>query len=277
MKKVIVPMDFTEVSLNAFDYAMKSFDKAEFEIVHVTKSLVELNEPVNNDREADRLEVLKDHLADLMYSEFGKDTFTRVKASITILHGDTVSQIRKHVEKQAYHAMVLGTRDKYDFFDRWIGTISLGLVKSLHLPIYLVPRYAIFKRPKRIMVASDFSPEHEKVVEVIKNWNEQLNAFIKFLHINRRPGREHLAGTEKIVNQLFANSDPTFGFELAVVEDRNISQSILSSAYNFKADLLIVIPENQSFIHSLLFKSLSKDLILQSAIPVLFIHKDDTL
>ena len=277
MKKVIVPMDFTEVSLNAFDYAIKCFDNAEFEIVHVTKSMVELNEPLNEDSDKDRLEVLKDHLAELMYSEFGRDTFKRIKASITILYGDTVAQIKKQVEKGPYDAMVLGTRDKYDFFDRWVGTISLGLVKTLSLPIFLVPRYASYKKPKRIVVASDFAPEHQKVVQVIKKWNERFNAFIKFLHINPKEGKDHIRGTEKIVKQLFTNSDPTFGFELAVIEDRNISQSILGSAYNFKADLLIVVPENQSFIHSLLFRSLSKDLILQSAIPVLFIHKEDTL
>jgi hypothetical protein len=100
---------------------------------------------------------------------------------------------------------------------------------------------------------------------------------VKFLHIHTGDSDYDIGGSELIINELVAENDPSFGFELAVIQDKNITQSILSSAYNFKADLLIVIPENQSFIHSLLFKSLSKELILQSAIPVLFVHKDDTL
>ncbi len=270
-------MDFTEVSLNAFDYAVKSFDNASFEVVHVTKSMVSINEPLNIESAKTKFEILKDHLSDLIRSEFGNDLFDKVQIEVMILEGDTVPQIRKYIDRNKFDAMVIGTRDKYDFFDRWIGTISLGLVKTLNIPVYLVPRYAQFKKLKRVLVASDYYPENHKVISILKKWNKLHQAFVKFLHIHTGDSELDISGSETIINELIAETDPSFGFELAVIQDKNITQSILSSAYNFKADLLIVIPKNQTFVHSLLFKSLSKELILQSAIPVLFVHKDDVL
>lgn len=277
MKKVIIPMDFTEVSLNAFDYAIKCFEDATFEVVHVTKSMVSINEPKSAESAKSKFEILKDHLSDLIRAEFGSELFDKVQIEVMILEGDTVPQIRKYIDRNKFDAMVIGTRDKYDFFDRWIGTISLGLVKTLNIPVYLVPRYAHYKKLKRVLVASDYHPENRKVISLLKKWNEIHQAFVKFLHIHTGDSDYDISGSELIINELVAENDPSFGFELAVIQDKNITQSILSSAYNFKADLLVVIPENQSFIHSLLFKSLSKELILQSAIPVLFVHKDDTL
>ena len=77
---------------------------------------------------------------------------------------------------------------------------------------------------------------------------------------------------EKIVKELYEKENVDFGFEIATVNSRNIGDSLLASAYNYQADLMIVIAENQNFMQSLLFKSLSKELVLKSSIPVLFLH-----
>ena len=60
-----------------------------------------------------------------------------------------------------------------------------------------------------------------------------------------------------------------YGFE--VIEANDISKSILSVAYNKHSDIIAISPHHQNFIETLLFKSVSKDLILDSKMPLLFV------
>ena len=274
MIKVLVPMDFTEVSMNALDFAFKMYPNAEINIIHISKGLVHLDEPMILEPMASKSDVLKARLFEVIQEELGKDVKDSIY-DVIIKEGEVVHEISKTINDLKFDSVIMGTRDKYDFFDRWVGTISLGVVSKIHTPIYLVPRYATFKKIETVLVASDYTPENAETIKLIKNWNKDHKAFIKFLHVSRKSGEEF--DRDLIVDMLFEDSEPEFGFEISMIHDKNVSHSILSTAYNSKADLMIVLPENKSFIQSLLFKSLSKELILKSSIPILFIHKGDDL
>lgn len=274
MRKILIPMDFTEVSMNALDYALKIHPESEYTILHVSKGLVHLDEPMVMEPMAFKSDILKAKLLEVIESELGSESRQAIH-ELMIKEGEIVAEISKVVNEGSYELVIMGTRDKYDFFDRWVGTISLGVVKRIHTPIYLVPRYASFRKFETVLVASDYKPENIQTISLIKRWNQNYKAFIKFLHVSRKPNE--IVDKDLIINTLFAGEEPEFGFEIATVHDKDVSHSILNSAYNSKADLMIVIPENKSFIQSLLFKSLSKDLILKSSIPILFIHKGDHL
>ena len=96
--------------------------------------------------------------------------------------------------------------------------------------------------------------------------------YVKFLHIKEKPESDYSAESQNIVNVLFEKEPAEFGFEIAVLNSKNITDSLLSAAYNYNADVLITISENQSFMNKLIFKSLSKEMIEKSSIPVLFLH-----
>ncbi len=76
---------------------------------------------------------------------------------------------------------------------------------------------------------------------------------------------------EKIYD-FFDNNQPLCSYEIEEVNSNNVAESLLANAYNYNADLLITIARNANFLQSLVFKSLSKDLLLKSAIPMLFLH-----
>ena len=250
------------------------YPNAQIRIIHISKGLIHLEEPMILEPMASKSDVLKARLLEIIQEQLGN----YVKESIydvIIREGEIVHEISKTVNDLKFDSVIMGTRDKYDFFDRWVGTISLGVVSKIHTPVYLVPRYASFKKIETVLVASDYNPENAETIKLIKKWNQEHKAFIKFLHVSRKTDDEF--DRDLIVDKLFEDSEPEFGFEISMIHDKNVSHSILSTAYNSKADLMIVLPENKSFIQSLLFRSLSKDLILKSSIPILFIHKGDKL
>jgi nucleotide-binding universal stress UspA family protein len=221
-------------------------------------------------------QVLTEQIGKMVLQELELDSFPS-NITIKILEGEVVTSLHKYVQEQNVDMMILGTRDKYDLIDRWVGTVSLGLVKLLDIPVYLIPRYSKYKGFSKVMVASDFHLKESKIVEAIKEWNKRYKSYIKFIHIQQNEDDTYSEESDLIVNKLFEKSDPEFGFEISKIKSMDISTSLLASAYNYHADLLIVLPEEQDFISTLLFKSISKEMILKSDIPVLFLHPDHLL
>jgi nucleotide-binding universal stress UspA family protein len=272
MRKILIPFDFTEVALNAVQYALDfSGDEDELHIIHVHSGLLSIQSPLMLKAGKDYIESIKDEISATIKLNL---EIEKLPDNIVIkaINGDPVHAIAQYARKHLMELAIIGTRDKYDFFDRWVGTISLGLVKSLFIPVYLVPRFARFNGFNKVLVASDHHLAKPELLHQIKQWNDNHNAYIKFLHVRERINSLYNEEAEKIVKELYEKENVDFGFEIATVNSRNIGDSLLASAYNYQADLMIVIAENQNFMQSLLFKSLSKELVLKSSIPVLFLH-----
>lgn len=270
MKKIIIPMNFTEVSANAFRYANALFPNAELHIVHAYSGIVNTREPVYLKAGQTKKTVLQEELTKQVLREIGAEKLPS-RIHVEILHGETVASIRHYVRDNNIEQMVIGTRDKYDLFDRWVGTVTLGLVKTLNIPIYLIPRYAKYNYFDKVMVASDYHLKDKAFIKLLNNWNRTYRAFIKFLHIQSSSNTSFEEEKEAISDTLLDGDLVDFGFEIESTKNKAVSDSLLANAYTFGADLLISIPDNQSFLESLLFQSVSKELILKSSIPLLFL------
>lgn len=270
MKNVIIPMDFTDVSNNALKYAFESNRDAIFHIVHVTygvnpNEITYLKEGTTGDS------VLGDALRSISRS-LNKTSIPEDNIKVTILRGEVIPCLRKYISDHSIDAIVMGTRDKYNLLDKWFGTVSLALVKTLDIPVLLVPPHSKFGGFKKVLVASDAHLENRESLDEILSWNRQHNAFIKFLHVKRSFSEDYQEKSDQLVESIFEKDKPEFGFEIVSVSNKDITQTLLASAYNLGADLIISISDDQSFINSLLFKSVSKELILKSRIPLLILN-----
>ena len=96
------------------------------------------------------------------------------------------------------------------------------------------------------------------------------------MHIQQNDNDDFEDESDIIVNELLKDGTPSFGFEVSRLKSIEVSDSLLSSAYNFHADLMIIIPDNQDFMSALLFRSITKEMVLKSDIPILFIRSYNT-
>jgi len=272
MKNILVPIDFTDVGVNALRYALSAFPDAKITAYYVKAGMLE---------NADQLTIHPHLLLDKYWlnalTEFLRKELKISKlpdrVTISIGNGPVILGIKNYASESIADAIVMGTRDKYNFFEKWFGTVSVGTVKTVDVPVYLIPKYATFTGFEKVMVASDKHLSDESIVNNIKDWNKSYGAFIKFLHIQNSKDDSFQTEAGAIVSELFEKNDPEFSFEVEVLEDKDVSHSLLASAYDMKADLLVVTPDDQNFLQSLLFASVSKDLILKSDLPLLFLKK----
>ena len=269
MDKILIPIDYSEVACNAIKYAMQAYKNASFTVLHINDRSLETNYGTVSGSNAEMRELNK------FVSKCLDVKYTPETINIRVIYGTVVPTMREFVAQSDFDFIVMGTKDKYNLLDNWFGTISLGIVKSTKVPTYVVPKYSEYKSYKKVIVATDKHLNDKSFIKIIRNWNTEFNAFIKFLHVQEKADDNYTAVEEKIITELFEEQDVPFGFEIERVKGHNVGDSLLASAYNFGADLMIVLPEDQNYINSLLFKSLSKDLIMKSDIPLLFIHPNN--
>ncbi len=266
MKNILIPMDFTQVACNALEYASKLFEFEKLHIVHTTFGTY-FNDGKFDEPRIEKKQILKTELTKDVLRILKVDTLPE-NVEVKILNGETIPTLIKYAKENNITEIVMGTRDKYSLFDKWLGTVSLRLIKTTNLPVYLIPPRASFKGFKKVLIASDAHLNKSSAISEIKSWNETHQAFLEFLHINQ-PNQK-----DKYVNPLdllFTDSEPTFGFEMKQIVDTDISGSLLALAHNDHCDLIIAVPDNQNFIQGLMFISISKDLILKTDTPLLFL------
>ena len=266
-------MDFTSVAMNALKYAIGLFEKESLHVLHVTPMAGKTPEFIGGKQGQTKIEFLENELEAYIKHELNTD-YEKAFINVQVLTGDPSEVIIDQVEANNYDAVLMGTRDKYNIIDKWLGTISLSLVKSLEIPIYLIPRFAKFSTYDQVVIASDSHLTDDTILEDIAEWNSKHQAFLNFLHIKRNHEDDFKKEREQIVSRYFEENIINFGFEINSLSGSNICKTILANAYNTQAKLIILIPENQSFLKSILINSISKDMILSSDIPMLFFNKN---
>ncbi len=261
-------MDLTEVSVNAIHYALEANPNSEKHVLNVR--------PVNVNVHADRpfhvqkrlMQSWNDELKEFV-KKYIPDTNSISSFHVTM--GNVVGRIHHYALELKPDAIYMGLRDKFTIVDKMIGTHSLGVVKTSKVPTYLIPGHCKFSEYQKILVGSDGHLLDSRLVDSLTAWNKTHKAFMKFLHIENT-GSTFKADKDQIVEHLLDQNALDFGFEISSIPHENVAQSLLNHAYKWKSDIVIIAPDNQSFIDKMLFKSVSKELIEQTKTPLLFIH-----
>jgi len=273
MQNILVPLNFTEVAFNALNYAIAVFPNSMFTILYVAPpslNTVEVQYSILNRIRTDHDLMLKD-LNDLIKLELGvKEAPDNVKTIVA--RGDVLPQVKEVLKSENIDLIMMGTRDKYDLLDRIIGTTSLSIIKQVDKPVYLIPRKSKYISFDRVLIACDLELEHEGIGKLMKEWNKPYNAYLRFLHI-QNSANDFEAETEKLFKDIFKGDNPSFTFDITQISGKDIANKLIEEANKFKANLIVVEPSKQSFLSALFFKSISKDLILKSQTPMLFLKK----
>ena len=265
-------MDFTSVAMNALRYALALFQNETLHVLHVTPMTGKNPEFIGAKPGQTKIGFLEDELKAYIKHELNTENKT-ANIKVKVLAGEPGEIIKNEVVENNYDAVLMGTRDKYSILDKWLGTISLSLIKSLDIPIYLIPRYAKFKSFDQVVVASDSHLTDDTLLEDIAEWNKSHKAFLNFLHIKKNYQDDFSKEKEQIVSKYIKENVTNFGFEINALAGSNICKTILANAHNSQAKLIILIPDNQSFLKSILINSISKDMVLSSDMPMLFFNK----
>ena len=261
IKTVIVPVDFSETSLNAARYAARLFTGR----YGVNMILHHVYEKAEEAEQADRgLENLKTSLLETGI----------VKISILAEQGsDFLVELEKLARHRHADLVVMSITERNAIGQSLVGSNALKMLNTKVCPVLIVPPDANYSDLKNVLLTSDFRNVKASTPSVpIRNF---LKTFHPHLHIINTSSEHYVAITEEYqqekndLKEMFHDLRPEFYF--LGLED--VNDAINQFATDKNIDLIIIIHKEQSVISKFFIKSHTKKLAYQSNIPVLAVHE----
>ncbi len=279
MKTLVVPTDFSSVSVNALNYAvdMAQAINARIVLLHVYNVPVAFTdapvspvtvvsvEEVKRTAE-ERLEEIKKNLITVTSGQM--EIFTEARLGDTI---DELEQLCKSVEPLA---IVMGSHGTTGLERIIMGSTTQSAVRQLKCPVIVIPPGTTYHGIKRIGLACDFDNIVQSTpVEYIKNIVREFGADLYVLNVKDKNSAESDV-TESTMDTAYLD---------AVLEEirpayvqltgKDVVEGINGFAEHNNLDLVMVIPKKHRFIDTLFHKSKSRELITHSHIPIVSIHE----
>ena len=273
MKKIIVPTDFSGVSLNASHYAMHLAREtgavvvlfnayqvpiAFSEVPVVTASIEQLQE--------DSLERLGRLKKDLSHIASGQ---TEILLESRL--GDVVEELVRICEEHQPFAVVMGTRGAGGLERLILGSSALSAIRRIAFPVIVVPPGSVYRPIHKIGYASDLTDVKDtvpvkEITALVKTFGASLGV------LNVESGGGHFSGDEfmeaRHMHHALDHLNPSYHY----IRSTDVAEGIHAFAEANGIDLLLVSPKRHGWMEGLFRKRQSSELVLQSHIPVVAVH-----
>lgn len=286
LKSILCPIDFSEFSVKAYDYAQSLawHYQAELLVQHVVYSypafyIDDSYKATGRKLRTDALQRLKDFAK--------RQTRTKVRPKCILQDGIPSDQILSLAETQAVDLIVMGTHGLSGVDRLMLGSVTEKVLRKARCPVLVVRKPAHdFVSPeekgdpiniKRIVLCMDFSKHAQRAWNHAFSIAKQYNAELTLLHVIEHPsGSTDLqSAMAKATKQLRGAVSPQARKSSLVkflVQIGKPYQQIVEVALEAQTDLVIMGVRGSNSLNSALFGSTTYRVIQLGPCPVLVVQ-----
>ena len=264
MKTIIAPTDFSDISLNAVNYAadMALALNATLWVLHAIELPANVNR-FHNEQNDYRIE------SELKLDDLKKALAKRTDGKICIRTKQVTGLIENEIIKICSYrnplAVVMATRGANMKEHLFLESITVYLSKNLEFPLIVVPQNKNFRPVKKVLLATDLERLYDlpvaKIIEAVNAFQATLD--IVHVYSNEDKFEVMSARISELTNYL-KKINPQFHF----IKNTNVYKAILDFAHKNSSDIILTFPKKHSFFH----KSESKQLIFNAPFAVMTIQ-----
>lgn len=258
---IIVPTDFSPVSLNAVRFAAQMLAgqyAATLILYHVYSSDKEAAEA------KEKLSALRERVLE--------EVTVKIEC-LSEVGADFIECLERKVRYTNAALVVMAVNDKTKLEQVISSSNSLRMIEKNLCPVLVIPQNARYHSIKNVALASDFKDVQNSIPLVpVKT---VLNLFKPNLHIVNINSEiyvslnEEYIGQRKWMQEVFSEFNPEFYF----ITTYDFHETLRQFIDDKNIDLVLTFPRKHSFINNLIKGNNTKKLVLESSIPVLAAHE----
>ena len=261
MKDYIIPVDFSETSLNAVRYAADMLSgKPDSHVILYNMFRHEDDGPTAGSY----LESLKAEL-----EQKGVSNIELVKEFGT----DLIDCLGRLAYQKAAELIVMGITEKDEWRQMLLGSHTVKMAEQSVCPVMIIPQHSKYNGISNIALTSDFKNVVETTpVLAIKTI---LEVFEAKLHIINVDHEHYVSLTEEYLDErakmqkMFAEFNPEFYF----IGINDFYEAVEEFVKGRSIDMLVIMPKHHKFINSIFSTSHTKKLAFHSPVPILAAHQ----
>ena len=262
MRDVIIPVDFSDTSLNAARYAADMLSgKPDTRVI--------LYNMFEDEDESDNAGLYLESLKKELLQKGVTNNIECVKE-----YGeDLIDNLGRLAYQKNAELIIMGITEKDEWRQLFIGSNTLKMAEQNVCPVMIVPNVSRYSGIKNIALTSDFKDVRTTTpVLAIKTILGMFNANLHIVNVSSEHyvslSDDYLTERSKM-QELFADSNPEFYF----IGMNDFHDAIEQFTRDRNIDLLIVIPKNHSLFDRLFGKSHTKKLAFHSSVPIIAAHE----
>ncbi len=272
MKKIIIPVDFSEHSEYALETAaaLAKQHNAELIVMH----MLELSESVYSSTSSQRSDEATFMLlvANKKFKAFlDKPYLETIHVTPMVKHHKVLKEVSEVAGKLKADLIVMGSRGLSDHAGVFTGSNTEKVVRYSNTPVLVVkskPKTIDFKS---VVLATDFSDKSSSVVKSALELLHKLSKKVILLYVNT-PSSDFLNTDEideKIASFLKHSKLKSDSITVAKVADYNIEDGVLNYAKRNGAEAIAMITSGRTGLSHLFGGSISEDVVNHTKLPVI--------
>ncbi|MCC6691748.1 MAG: universal stress protein, partial [Bacteroidia bacterium] len=210
IKKILVPVDFSDTSLKALDQAINlaSLTKAELTMIHIVESLVtNISDGMYYGTSINTLAAYEDELFVRAKNHLQKfnDKIAKkhkIKTSAITTSGWVKEQILKSAKKTKADLIIMGTHGVKGFRSLIMGSNTFRIVNEAECPVLSVQHHASKPGFKNILVPFRDNPHSREKVDYAIAFGKIFGSTIHVLGIDTEESKSHYKKIEREADQI---------------------------------------------------------------------------
>lgn len=260
MKTILIPIDFSDVSLNATRYSAMMFS-GNPDVKIILYSMY---------KDEDEKETIDSYLQNLKKELLEKGD--KEVECISEMHTDFIHCLEKLAFQKAASLIVMGIKGKSALANFFIGSNTLKMIEKNICPVMIIPADSNFNGIKNIAMTCDFNEVEWDVPSLfIKTILDFYDSSLHIININSdlyiSITAEYKTKCKKL-EDMFIDYNPDFYF-LGMYDFYDSVEKFITDK---NIDMLITIPKYHTLFEKIFTGSHTKQLALHSKIPMLAVH-----
>lgn len=268
MKKIIVPVDFSEQSEYALKVAASIAKKYDSEIfaVHMLELSTAIISTTEGMQQDQMLFLIK--LSEKRFSEFlDKPYLQNIKVTPIIKHFKVFSELNDVAEKHQADLVVIGSHGSDGLKEIFIGSNAEKVVRNSDIPVLVIKDEIKDFKIDHFVFACDFKEENLPALQKAMNFAKKLSAELHLVYVNT-PGDDFLSSSDIYARVSKFLDKAKVGKEVEIYNDYTVEKGILNYSKDINADILGIPTHGRKGLTHFFMGSIGEDVANHSKIPV---------
>ena len=274
MKKILVPVDFSDPASHALDFAIEFNEKVKGEIllVHVMEMPVG---HINFTGEMDDPSMESFYTGEFIKATHNKleEWVGRVKdagqhVSVHMKYGNVFTNISEMIAGDQSTWIIMGSKGVSGLKEVFIGSNAERMIRFVQCPIIVIKGETHVKDIKSMAFASDLSQEQNLIADHAKDVQEMLGLN---MHLVKVKTPYNWLDDTQVKKQLehFAERNYLKDFTVNIIDADFVDEGAVKFANEVGAGIIILGTHGKKGIAHLIGGSIAEDIVNESKIPIL--------
>lgn len=276
-ENILVPIDFSNNAARALRFALQLAEKnqAKITLFHVYHPSFDAANPYMNLPAETYVNMKNDLMREFREKhvlESGGAVATKQKVDQKLVLGFAAEEIVN--ASKDYDLIVMGTTGKGNVFETFFGSVSSHTAQHAHCPVLLIPMDWKDEKIQDVLFASNYSAVDEVMIpKVIQLGLGDLKC-VHWVHVEVEGENRSEELDMPHVRTTLPDGSHIETIKSKVV-NKNVWKGLASFGTQHSVDLIVVGTIHRSFLEHFFHKSITKQAVFNSEVPILIFHYDD--